>query len=199
MKHNILGVTLILLITLFLFGCGKNEHEIEATIEDEYDYIGTWIGQVDATSFLVINIVRSNAKEKPPYVYTVMTFGYGLKLGGENNGKITLVWCSNSLPDIREAETKPDEALWFFGGFSNLGIQNNIARRKGKKLILSSENDTNPIEFSREDDYADLLDTIDELKENISANVKKAIRADYPNGEINIIDSSNPPNVVIVK
>lgn len=206
MKRNILGATLILFIALFCFGCGKNEHEIEASIEDKYDYTGTWVGKTGVNSFSIINIYRKDEREKP-YMYDVWIFACGLTLspGAQlNSGKNNLQWVS--FTDVHEAEASGDGSLFMFGGTA-LGSSGSswttdgrqTMSRDGKNLIVSlnSGDVTDSIVFKREDDYDDLLETVDDLKDDIASSVKKTLRNDYPNAELVIVDKSERPLPII--
>ena len=208
LKQNILCVTLILLIAIFCFGCGKNEHEIEPDLEDKYGYSGTWFGQVSQNSFMIFNILpKKELKEsyfsKSAFTYDMVNFVYVLSSSGEiNDREIILAW--QIVMDERQADFKKDtETLFIYGGISagpGLGFENTSGwghmKRDGKKLLLANDkNET--IKFVQEDDYDDLLDEVDELKEKIEEDIKKALRSHYPNAKIKIVNNFKPPAFVI--
>ena len=204
LKRNILVVTLTLFLATFFFGC-KNEHEVESKTEDKYGYTGTWIGKTSPNSFTIVDMFRKDEREKP-YMYDLLVFTYSLSLRpGEqiHNGKNALQWTS-IMDLVREAEAREDGSLFVYGGFAggdNRGIRNTaggqIMRLDGNKLIISQDGITDSVVFEREDDYDDLLDSVDDLKEEISSEIRKAIRTRYPDAELAIVDNSEKPHAVI--
>ena len=193
--------TLILLIAIFCFGCGKNEHETEMEIDDKYGYAGTWIGQSPNFSFMIFNITRES-KSESPYSYLLVNLVYFLEIKGTPNEQlVTASW--EMATDFRGAVVLDnqddlilDNGLTLGDGVSDTSMLWRQMRHDGNNLVFVS--DTNKdFKFSREDDYDDLLDEIADLKKRIFSDFKKEMNRRFPNARVNIIDNAKPPNKLL--
>lgn len=212
-RLQVMRLLAILLIATFCFGCGKNKHEVEISMEDEYGYAGTWYGQVNHNAIMVLNIIpkekrAENSHSKSALTYDMLNFLYVLhSKGALNDQEIVLTW--DMALDERQADAqKNDGTLLVFGGGiggPGLGISNTQGwghmRLDGKKLVLvSDKNET--IKFLCEDDYDDLIDEFNELKSKVEKDTIKTLRSSYPNAKINVVNvvtNAPPPQTVLVK
>lgn len=194
----------ILLSALVCFGCGKNEHEIEMDIDDKYGYAGTWLGQTSPISFFVLNIGRANESESP-YRYDMVNVFYYLNVKGTpSENLVTVTW--EVLPDVRGAEVfKNREELTLETGLTvggnGFGMRDtNMKWRQmrldGKYLVPVSDK-ANDIKFSREDDYDDFVEEVNDLKKKIYDDFKEEVQSRFPNAKVNLIDNTNLPTKVL--
>ncbi|MBR0288681.1 MAG: hypothetical protein IJQ82_06860 [Selenomonadaceae bacterium] len=194
----------ILLIALVCFGCGKNEHEVELDMDDEYGYSGTWIGQTSPTSFLILNITREGSPTS--YKYFMVNLFYYLKVHGTPNEKlVTVSW--ELAADTRGAEVRKnhEDLILETGltvGKNGFGARNTDLffrrmRRDGKKLFFVDDKEQNLAKMVLEDDYDDLLDEVADLKKKIYEDLKKDVQSRYPDAHVSIIDNAKPPNMVL--
>ena len=196
-KFTILSTVFILMICIFCTGCGDSEHEKSPEISDKYDYTGTWIGQSDVNSIMILNIMRSDKEDvKNNYMLTVIHYILSSNIK-DNIPKDAKVWNLNwtDVYGIYEA-TGTEEKLTFENGSG--GYLGHIeVKVSGKNMTFTNTRSEKSFKLKRMTDYDDMVELANKLKSDITKNADELVRKQYPNLKFNIVDNTDYPAKII--
>ena len=195
MKYqSILKSLFLIVVCLCCVGCGgDNKHEKEALLEDEYGYTGSWIGQISDNEFVILNIMRSDEKNKN--IYALMYYDYALASYDkeEEINENTTQWKLHWINDYNIYEAKVnDEKMILLSRDYHFEI-----KVDGKNMTLTINELQKNFKLKRITDYDDMKDEIKDLKKKIANNLQTKINKKYPNLKLIITDKSKDISKII--